>query len=306
MKGTGYGSALDLLKTDQDGRFVSLALWPGDRYKVSFDSKVFAKAETPETTGTAGQIHDFGTISLIEASAHIAGRVVGSDGKPIADASVFNQGDSPNPVAARTASDGSFRLDGLYSGARYAYARRDGYHFARLADALRIARRKFVFVRKDGFRFTGVAVEGDTDDLSVRLLRREEPPDAWKPRTGDPYENQKAFARRTLVRFWEKNGQNGANGEVWTYVRLMAMVDPELALRWSADHGNRFDGDVRLETAQSLAETDPPAALRMLVEEGGNTSQIVLQELAERFLKTDPGKAALFAEQAATEAQKTR
>jgi len=104
MKGMGYGSAMDSLKTDQDGRFVSQALWPGDRYKVSFESKVFAKAETPETTGTTGQVHDFGTISLIETSAHIAGRVVGSDGKPIADAGVFNRGDGPHPVAIRTPS----------------------------------------------------------------------------------------------------------------------------------------------------------------------------------------------------------
>src|SRR5208282_2932652 len=136
------------------------------------ESKVFAKAETPETTGTAGQVHDFGTISLIETSAHIAGRVVGSDGKPIADARVFNRGDGPNPVATRTAPDGSFRLEDLYSGARFAYARRDGY------------------------RFTGVAVEGDTDDLTVRLLKSGEKTDAWKPRDSSPYEVQKAFAKR--------------------------------------------------------------------------------------------------------------
>ncbi len=303
MKGMGYGSVLDSLKTDQDGRFLSQALWPGDTYKVSFESKIFAKAETPETVGTAGQVHDFGTISLIETSAHIAGRVVGSDGKPIADARVFNQGDGPNPVATRTAPDGSFRLEDLYSGARYAYARRDGYRFARLADALRIARRKFVFVRKDGYRFTGVAVEGDADDLSVRLLRRDEPPDAWQPRASDRFEDQKAFARRTLVRLWEKSGQNGANGNAWTYIRLMATVDPELALKWSADHGNRFDGDVRRETARALAETDAPAALKILVDEGGNTSQLVLQELAERFQAIDQGKAKLFAEQAAIQAR---
>ena len=124
MKGMGYGSALDSLKTDQDGRFISQALWPGDRYKVAFESKAFAKAETPETTGTAGQVHDFGTISLIESSAHVAGKVVDSAGKPIADATVFNRGDGPRPVTTQTDSNGIFRLEDLYSGARYAYAQR--------------------------------------------------------------------------------------------------------------------------------------------------------------------------------------
>ncbi len=206
MKGMGYGSALDSLKTDQDGRFLSNALWPGDRYKVSFESKVFAKAETPETTGTAGQVHDFGTISLIESSAHVAGRVVDSAGKPVADARVFNRGDGPRPVATQTDSNGSFRLEDLYSGARYAYARRDGYRFARLADALRIARRKFVFVRKEGYRFTGVAVGGDTDDLNVRLLQRDESPDAWKPRASIPMRSK----RRSPNEPWSGSGRSMA------------------------------------------------------------------------------------------------
>ncbi len=299
MKGMGYGSALDSLKTDQDGRFVSQALWPGDRYKVSFESKVFAKAETPETTGTAGQVHDFGTISLIETSAHIAGRAVDSNGNPVADARVFNRGDGPNPVTATTASDGSFRLEDLYSGARFAYARRDGYRFARLADALRIAQRKFVFVRKEGYRFTGAAVEGDTDDLTVRLLRSSEKPDAWKPRDSAPYEEQMAFAKRTLVRLWDRYGQNAGNNSAWTYISQMATIDPQLALKWSADQGNRFDADVHLATARVLAESDAPAALKLLVQENGRTSQVLLLELAERFMATDQGKARLFAEEAA-------
>src|SRR5262249_41559019 len=160
----GIGTALDALKTDQDGRFLSQAVWSGDRYKVSIESKVFAKAETPEITGGAGQVHDFGTISLVEVSAHIACRVVGSDGKPSARGKVFNLGDSPRPTATETSPDGRFRLEGLYSGSRFAFARRDGFRFGRFADALKTAQRKFVFVRKDGYRFEGVAVDGESDD----------------------------------------------------------------------------------------------------------------------------------------------
>ena len=130
MKGTGYGSALDLIKTDQDGRFVSQALWPGDSYKVSFESKVFAKAETPETTGTAGQVHDFGTISLIETSAHIGGRVVDSDWQAHCRCLGVQPWRRTQAVGAQTDLRRSFPAGGLYSASRFAFVRHDGYRFS--------------------------------------------------------------------------------------------------------------------------------------------------------------------------------
>ena len=304
MLGTGIGNALDALKTDQDGQFLSRPLWPGDRYKVSIESKVFAKAETPEIEGSAGRVHDFGTISLVEVSAHVAGRVVGSDGKPIAGARVFNRGDSPRPTATETLADGRFQLDGLYSGSRFAFARRDGFRFGRLADALKTAQRKFVFVLKDGYRFKGAAVDGEADDLTIRLLKQEEPPPAWKPQANAPFDEERAFAKRTLIRLWEKYGENAGQNGGWRLVNQMASLDPELALTWSAQNGNRFDEDVRIIAAKSLAETDGPAALKRLTDEKGTSAQHALQELADRFLGSDRDKPRSFAEAAATRAQK--
>jgi hypothetical protein len=97
-------------------------------------------------------------------------------------------------VVARTTTgpDGRFRLDGLFPGVRYA------------------------FVRKDGYRFTGARVDGDTDDLAIALLKTTEPPPTWKPAAGPTFDDQRAFARGVLVRVWEKFGadaeQNGASG----------------------------------------------------------------------------------------------
>ena len=222
--------AWTLMKTDQDGRFVSQALWPGDRYKVSIESKVFAKAETPEITGSAGQVHDFGTISLVEVSAHVAGRVVGSDGKPIAGAgcsTVVTARGRRQRKPPRTAASSS---KGSTPRSRFAFARRDGFRFGRLADALKTARRKFVFVRKDGYRFKGVAVDGEADDLTITLLKQDEPPPAWKPQASPSYEEQKAFAKRTLIKLWEKYGENAGRTAAGELVNQMASVDPELAL----------------------------------------------------------------------------
>ena len=61
----------------------------------------------------------------------------------MADVTVFNRGDAPEAVTTRTDAGGKFRLDGLFVGGKY------------------------VFARKDGYRFTGVRVERDSDDADT-------------------------------------------------------------------------------------------------------------------------------------------
>ena len=303
MKGTGYGSPLDLIKTDQDGRFLSQALWPGDSYKVSFESKIFAKAETPETVGTAGQVHDFGTISLIETSAHIAGRVVGSDGKPIADARVFNQGDGPNPVAHPHSYRRQLPLEGLYSGARYAYGAKRRLSLCppgrRAADCP-----AEICVRPQGWLSLHRRGRGRRHRRPLRAIysgamSHRTPGTREKP---DSFEDQKAFAKRTLVRLWERDGQNGANGSAWN----LHPSDGRDRSRAGLEMVGRAWQPLRQPCATRRRERGRDgraAALKILVDEGGTTSQLVLQELAERFQAIDQEKAKLFAEQAAIQAR---
>jgi hypothetical protein len=277
LAGMGIGSALDTETTDESGWFVFRALWPGDRYKVAIDAEGYGKAEPPEVQGRAGETHDLGTIALTGGAGHIAGRVVGSDGKPIAGATVFNRGDAPTVLTTRTGGDGRFRLDNLFPGARYA------------------------FVRKDGYRFTGAKVDGDADDLAITLLKTAEPPPAWKPAAGPSFADQRDFARQMLIRVWEKFGgdaeQNGASG----LIPVMARDDLELALQWSAERGHRFDSQARRAAAEALAETDAPGALELLGLVEGNDRRRALQHLAERFATSDPRKALAFAEEAAVQ-----
>lgn len=302
MKGMGLGSLLDQVRTGPDGRFRTAALWPGDSYHVTVDVKPYAKSETPQAKLSAGEVRDVGTIALVETSAAVAGRVVGSDGKPIAGAEVFNRGDGPRPVSTRTGPDGRFRLEGLFAGSKFAFARRDGFRYGRLADALKIAQRKYVFVRKDGYRFAGVAVDGEPQDVTIRLLKHEETPTPWKPRTGDSYEDQKSLAKRTLERTWERLG-DGVNQRGWVLARQMTLIDADQAAAWSAQHGNRFDGEIRRGRAALLAETDAAAAIRELTEKADNLTPYTLQDIAERLVESAPDKAALLAEEAAKRAR---
>jgi hypothetical protein len=302
-KGMGLGQTLDQVKTGPDGRFRTRALWPGDRYHVTVDFKPYAKAETPQVMLSPGQTHDVGTIALVESSAALAGVVVGSDGKPIAGAEVFNRGDGPQPVSTRTGPDGRFRLEGLYSGSKFAFARRDGFRYGSLAEALKIAGRKYLFVRKEGYRFGGLAVDGEPQDLTIRLIKLGENPPPWKPNGPPSVEEQQAFAKRVLERLW-KSLQNDRNPDQNMFlVELMAAIDPVQALTWSAGHNHRWDQTILEKRAERLAATDAAAAARLVMEQANRMNMYYLQGFAERCLESDPNGAALLAEEAAKEAQ---
>ena len=110
----GLGSVLETHATDASGRFASNALWPGDSYHVAIGAEGHNAAESSQVEGRAGATHDYGTITLIAAGGHLAGRVVDSTGKPVAGVTVFNRGDAPDAVSTETDDQGKFRLDGLF------------------------------------------------------------------------------------------------------------------------------------------------------------------------------------------------
>ena len=118
-RGRGIGVELESYTTSSAGWFVFGDLWPGDRYKVVVEAPGRGKTETPEVIGHAGETHDFGSIVLTGLEGHIAGRVVGSDGRPIAGAMVFNRGDGARPLEVLTDEHGRFRLESLFPGAKY-------------------------------------------------------------------------------------------------------------------------------------------------------------------------------------------
>lgn len=125
----GVGGQFEKHSTDRQGRFESGPLWSGDGYHVVIEAAGFPKIDLPNVKGTAGQVHDYGTLKLTGTSHSIAGRVVDPSGKPIADARVFNSGDAPQIVTTVTDKDGRFRLDGLIAGPVYVFADHTQYRF---------------------------------------------------------------------------------------------------------------------------------------------------------------------------------
>jgi hypothetical protein len=106
-----------------------------------------------------------------------------------------------------------------------------------------------------------------------------------------------------LVRIWEKYGADADKNGAFQCIWCMAEIDPDLALRWSAAKGHRYDDRVRQTEARNEADSDPAGALALLNQRPGAESQSVLQELADRYAESDPPKALRFAEEAAVQAR---
>jgi hypothetical protein len=177
------GGVWAIYTTDHSGRFQTGTLVPKDTYSLSVKAKDYAPFRSDAIVGVPGLSKGLGTIKLAGTRGLIAGRVVGSDGKPIADVTVFNRGNGRAEVSSRTDAQGRFRLEGLFNGHKYAFA------------------------SKEGYRFTGTLVESDTSDLTIRLLRPDEPPPAWKPAQVMPQDQVRELARRILTRLWEISGK---------------------------------------------------------------------------------------------------
>lgn len=267
--------------TDSTGRFESGTLVPGDWYSLSVSARGFAPFDTDELVGAMGLSRGLGTIKLAGTSGFVAGRVLDSAGKPLPDVTVFNRGNCLEKVTARTDEQGRFRLEGFLPGHRY------------------------VFAVKDGYRFTGTLVDGDRSDLTVRLLRRDEPPPAWKPTpaAGVTPEADRALARRILIRLWDVSSKWGgpARPDIRRQLLLcMVGADPALALEWSKQEGEESDAAmIKLLAATVVAEYDARAAVDVIRKVNIPHAAVdILAMLAARFAERDRVRATIFGEEA--------
>ena len=275
---------LETYRTDSQGRFRTQALWPGDDYKVAVNAIGYGKAETTWVKSGSGTTFDFGPITVRRAAERISGVVVDAAGKPITGVNVFNRGDAPKPLHATTGADGRFRLDGLYDGT------------------------VFVFARKEGFRFTSIRTTTDARDLTVTLLKAGEvPADQPNPRPPDHVAAERKLTRNLLESLWAFRTSIAAGHEDQV-LEAMTRVDLSRARRWLAEEKRRnpavadansfMSWSVRVAEAEIAVREDVDKALGILAPLKREYTFDPLLRWAEHYRTIDPAKALRLAEEA--------
>jgi hypothetical protein len=84
--------------------------------------------------------------------ATLSGQMVDLKGEPVAGATVFQSGDSPARTEVETGLDGRFKLDGV------------------------VARPMVVFARKPVYRFAGLAIAPESENVTLMIRKVDEPP----------------------------------------------------------------------------------------------------------------------------------
>jgi uncharacterized GH25 family protein len=281
----GTSRAVEVLTTDADGRFTSGALWPRDKYHVVVSHEQFGKSESNQIQGEAGQIHDLGTIQLVATGKAVRGKVVGTDGKPLAGITLTQRGDGPVVTTAKSGPDGSFTLKGFFD------------------------RPGFVLVREGGFRPTAVAVRPGGEPVTITLRKADEPP-APVPSMEAHDAALTKFTRSLMEKLWADREQMG--GYERNVFRDMCRFDPATARRWRDEEKKRTNGKVDLthfldeadleRNLLAMARTDLDEALaRLPRKDRRDVGQVI--DLAERLLAEDKAKALRAAEEAAVRAR---
>jgi protocatechuate 3,4-dioxygenase beta subunit len=273
--GGGVGFRLSTFNTDDAGKFEYGGLWPGDQYHITVAAKGYEKNSTRRVDGTAGGVHDFGKITLVNAGGAVEGTVVDSAGKPLAGARVFNSGDGPEKMETRSDDAGKFSLNGFRKGP------------------------VFVFAEKEGFRFSGVRTNSGATDTVLKMLRTDEPA-TQHPAISQtsPNEEEKKAAHIFLEKIWSMSTGNQRRSARYK----MARIDPELAAKWAVEAKVKPADLSEPKPIQSVADEDLDEAFAMIAKQGGR-AYYSLKDLAKHFAASDPEKAMRCAEEAVIRAR---
>ncbi len=224
-------------RTGGDGRFLSEALFPFGSYAAVIARAGYRTVRSERWTAAAGEVHDVGTVTLLEASGTVAGRVVDLDGRPVTAATVYANGEGLGKLVKQTDAGGAFRLSGLYAG--------PAWIVARLGDAL-----------------GGVKVQAGSLDVTITLALIPKAPQVSAARDLRPLTDAEADRRIALELLEEITGRVPVENHRARFelVSTWAMVDPERALALVGDA--EWLVKTALEVAaHRVSGRDPRAAL---------------------------------------------
>jgi protocatechuate 3,4-dioxygenase beta subunit len=232
----------DRLVTDSDGQFrTPRSLRPNVRYSLEVEAPGMAPAVTEYIEPDRWQTTRFADVVMRPSPRLriVNGRVVDSQGREVAGATVWQSGDGPRRTETTTDDHGQFQLHGVYD-----------------APAILLA-------RKDGFRLQGTRVAATDKNCTIIIRRTDEPAAALTavpPLV--PMEEQRAIARsliESLLPMFSDPMQTSLRGQLLTTI---ARVDPEKAQQIAETLNDPFLATIaRGGAATSLATIDVDQAL---------------------------------------------
>ena len=170
--------------TDQQERLVRVPRFvAGVRIRAEILACGYTRGNLFTIKGKSGETYNAGKFALQNTVKRLGGRVVGSDGRPVSDAVVFSRGASREVEVATTDSEGRFHLPSL------------------------APETKHLFIHKDGYRFTGAHLLTTPTRFPPRSRRRVNHRRRGSPPAAASFDQERAFAKRILIRFWENTAR---------------------------------------------------------------------------------------------------
>lgn len=195
----------ETLRADDAGRFTTRSVFDNMapvRLVAQADDLLAGRSGWLIPQGSVTEIEDI----VLPRLRSFIGRVTDSQGAPIGGATVFNR-DGHRSVETKTGRTGKFLLEGVP------------------ADGL------FLFVKKTGYRLTGVVIGGEKS-LDVRLPRSGEPTNPLFAQPSVLTVAQRAvLAHRTLDPYIDALTTGGEFGEKSSALRSLAESDPMAAIK---------------------------------------------------------------------------
>jgi hypothetical protein len=197
--------------TDAEGRFEIPALAAG-QLALNVRAAEGTKLRPRLPSGLTIQPGQTTEVTIpIEGPARertVVGRVVDHGGHPVAGATVFQSGDSATRTEAETGSDGRFTLNGV------------------------VVRPTFLFVRKPGYRFGGLAIAPESADVTLAIHKVDEPPRVVRKTLAPvlPHSEELALARHLVDPYAERVLKQGGEAEKVRTLETLARIEPERVL----------------------------------------------------------------------------
>jgi hypothetical protein len=230
--------------TGPDGTFKTPAEVPvGNSYRVEVRAPGMELAESPWIGSPNVEFPDLALRRGPRPPRAVTGRVVDTAGKPVAGAEVSQSGDSIPKTRDSTDADGRFKVPGIP------------------------ASPAFLFVHKEGYRWTGRRVDPSDKAVDFVVTRADEPPPVSLKPAPSPISRaeERAIARDLLAPVWKALRAGPDNA--WDRMKVqqaMALIDPERVAGMIENQVLVADRSILANLALGRLEDDPRAAIEDL------------------------------------------